>query len=111
MERRPQDPQPTADMGRHLEQLAEISVSGRRLPVEDLEGLRQLAAAAAGRGTALRFLLAEYLASAGRVWADLPDVPQAQEAQELKAVASTLIRAIGDATVALTEGYETAHRA
>jgi sugar diacid utilization regulator len=36
---------------------------------------------------------------------------QALEAEDLREVGSALIRAIGEATVALTEGYETAHRA
>ncbi|WP_078607464.1 PucR family transcriptional regulator [Streptomyces flavidovirens] len=102
---------PTVHMDSHLEQLASISVSRQRLPDEELEGLRQLAAAAAGRGMALRVLVAEYLASACRVWTDLPGSRQAQNLQDLKDVASALIRAVSDAAVALTEGYETAHRA
>ncbi|GAA2927483.1 helix-turn-helix domain-containing protein [Streptomyces enissocaesilis] len=101
----------TADLDHYRGQLAGISVSGQRLPDEDLERLRHRAAAAAGRGTALRVLVAEYLASACRVWTDLPGIRQAQELQELKDVVSALVRAVSDATVALTEGYETAHRA
>jgi sugar diacid utilization regulator len=80
----------------------------RRLPEEDREELRRLAAAAADRGTALRFLVAEYVSSAARVFTDLPG---SREPEEMKEAASAVIRAIGDATVALTEGYETAHRA
>ncbi|WP_263579052.1 helix-turn-helix domain-containing protein [Streptomyces sp. PSKA30] len=98
-------------MSRHLEHLAGISLSKRRLPEEELEGLRLLAAATADHGTALRSLLAEYLDSVCRAWTDLPGSRQATEPQGLKEVASAVIRAIGDATVALTEGYETAHRA
>lgn len=104
-------PASTADMERYLEQLAGVSISKGRLPDEELEDLRQLAAAAAGRDTALRVLVAEYLSSAHRVWTELSDHRQAQELQALKDVTSSLIRAIGEATVALTEGYETAHRA
>jgi hypothetical protein len=102
---------PTAHLDPYLEQLAAISLSKRRLRHEDLEGLRQLAATAAGRGVALRVLVAEYLASACHVWTDLPGSRHAQDMQDLKDVTSALIMAIGDATVALTEGYETAHRA
>ncbi|WP_308296273.1 helix-turn-helix domain-containing protein [Streptomyces sp. ISL-96] len=102
---------PAAYMDRYLEQLAGISISRQRLPDEDIEGLKHLAAAAAGRGMALRVLVAEYLASGCRVWTDLPGSRQAQDLQELKDVASALIRAVSDAAVALTEGYETAHRA
>lgn len=103
---------PTADaLNHYLDQLARISVSKRRLRDSDLEGLRELAAAAADRGTALRALIAEYLTSACRVWADLPGARQARDHEGLAEVVSALMRAVGDATVALTEGYETAHRA
>ncbi|WP_308122116.1 helix-turn-helix domain-containing protein [Streptomyces sp. TRM70350] len=102
---------PTADMHRHLKRLADASLTKRGLPDEDLEGLRQLAAAAAGRGTALRLLVAEYLGSVRRIWTDLSDSQHALESKDLREVGSALIKAIGDATVALTEGYETAHRA
>lgn len=93
-----------------LRQLTEASLGKRRLSEEDLERLRQLAATAAGRGTALRSLVAEYLASAGRVWADLADSRSVGRTEDLKEVGAALIRAIGDAAVALTQGYETAHR-
>ncbi|MFI9341871.1 PucR family transcriptional regulator [Streptomyces sp. NPDC052773] len=93
-----------------LRQLTKASLGKRRLSEEDLERLRQLAATAAGRGTALRSLVAEYLASAGRVWADLADSRSVGQTEDLKEVGAALIRAIGDATVALTQGYETAHR-
>ncbi|MFF8101546.1 PucR family transcriptional regulator [Streptomyces sp. NPDC016640] len=98
-------------MERHLNQLAGASLDKRRLPHEDLEHLRQFAATAAGRGTALRTLVAEYLASVHRVWTDLSGTGRALEPEDLREVGSALIRAIGEATVALTEGYETAHRA
>jgi hypothetical protein len=54
-------------MERRLNQLAGASLDKRRLPHEDLEQLRQLAATAAGRGTALRILVAEYLTSVHQV--------------------------------------------
>ncbi|MFF6875805.1 MULTISPECIES: helix-turn-helix domain-containing protein [unclassified Streptomyces] len=100
-----------AAMERHLNQLVGASLDRRRLPHEDLEQLRQLAATAAGRGTALRLLVAEYLTSTHQVWTDLSGTGRALELEELREVGSALIRAIGEATVALTEGYETAHRA
>ncbi|MFI6012625.1 PucR family transcriptional regulator [Streptomyces sp. NPDC051243] len=102
---------PTPNMDRHLEHLAGVSLSKRRLPDEDLEGLRQFAAAAADHGTALRVLVAEYLDSVCRAWTGLPGSRQAMEPEDLRDVASAVIRAIGDATIALTEGYETAYRA
>ncbi|MEV6176892.1 helix-turn-helix domain-containing protein [Streptomyces sp. NPDC052015] len=98
-------------MERHLNQLAGASLGKRRLPHEDLEQLRQFAATAAGRGTALRILVAEYLASVHRVWTGLSGTGRALEPEDLREVGSALIRAIGEATVALTEGYEIAHRA
>lgn len=104
-------PTSTADVNRLLERLTGIALSKRRLPQDELEGLRQLAAAASDAGTALRPLVAEYVESVCRAWTDLPGTGQATEPQALKEVASAMIRAIGDATVALTEGYETAHRA
>ncbi|MFD5163257.1 PucR family transcriptional regulator [Streptomyces hawaiiensis] len=102
---------PAAGMERHLNQPVGVSLDRRRLPYEDLEHLRQLAASAAGRGTALRILVAEYLTSVHRVWTDLSGTGRALEPEDLREVGSALIRAIGEATVALTEGYETAHRA
>jgi sugar diacid utilization regulator len=101
----------TADMQRHLKRLADSSLTKRGLPDEDLEALRQLAATAADRGTALRFLIAEYLGSVCRIWTDLSDPWKALDAGELREIGSALITAVGDTTVALTEGYETAHRA
>lgn len=98
-------------MERHLNQLVGASLDRRRLPHEDLEQLRQLAATAAGRGTALRMLVAEYLTSVHQVWTDLSGTGRALELEELREVGSALLRAIGEGTVALTEGYETAHRA
>ncbi|WP_336246850.1 helix-turn-helix domain-containing protein [Streptomyces cupreus] len=102
---------PPGDMHRHLKRLADASLNKRGLPEEDLEELRQLAAAAAARGTALRFLVAEYLGSVCRIWTDLSDSQQVLAPEDLREVGSALIKAIGDATVALTQGYETAHRA
>ncbi|WP_425276418.1 PucR family transcriptional regulator [Streptomyces swartbergensis] len=107
----PENRPTAAAWDRHLKQLASTCLDRRRLPDEDLEGLRQLAATAAGRGTALRFLVAEYLTSVCRVWTDLSGAGPALEPDDLREVGSSLIRAIGEATVALTEGYETAHRA
>ncbi|MEV3993653.1 helix-turn-helix domain-containing protein [Streptomyces sp. NPDC049837] len=95
----------------HVERLAEISVSKLELCDEDLDGLRELAAAAADRGTALRALVAEYLTRTCRAWTGFPGTCQADDVAGLREVTSALIRAVGDATVALTEGYETAHRA
>ncbi|WP_409468627.1 PucR family transcriptional regulator [Streptomyces sp. HC307] len=100
-----------ADMDRHVKQLVGISLDKRSLSEEDLAPLRRFAAAAAGRGTGLRFLVAEYLDSARCLWTDLAAPGRAQDLQDAVEVASALIRAIGEGTVALAEGYETAHRA
>ncbi|OAH09875.1 carbohydrate diacid transcriptional activator CdaR [Streptomyces jeddahensis] len=94
-----------------MERLAEISVSRQALCDEDLDGLRELAAVAAEHGIALRSLVAEYLTLSRRAWADSPGARRAQNVVDLREVTSALLRAVGDATVALTEGYETAHRA
>ncbi|UQA94087.1 PucR family transcriptional regulator [Streptomyces halobius] len=100
-----------ADLDRYLEQLARVSVTRRRLPDGYLDDIRQLAATAAARGTALRALVAALLTPACRAWPDLPGALQAQDLRELRDVTSALMRAISETTVALTEGYETAHRA
>ncbi|MFB8759281.1 hypothetical protein [Streptomyces nigra] len=102
---------PTPNINRHLEHLAGVSLSKRRLSNEDFEGLRQFAAAAADRGTALRVLVAEYLDFVCRAWTSLPGSRRAMEPEDLRDVASAVIRAIDDATIALTEGYENAYRA
>ncbi|GAU71153.1 putative CdaR family transcriptional regulator [Streptomyces sp. NBRC 110611] len=100
-----------ADLDRYLGQLARVSVTRRPLPDGYLDDIRQLAATAAARGTALRPLVAALLNPACRAWPDLPGTLQAQDLPELHDVASALMRAISETTVALTEGYETAHRA
>jgi hypothetical protein len=95
----------------YLKRLAGISARREQLGERELEGLREVAAAAAGRGTALTALVSEYLDSACRVWEDLPGTRRAEDHEGADAVVSALLRAVADATVALTEGYETAHRA
>ncbi|GAU71464.1 putative CdaR family transcriptional regulator [Streptomyces sp. NBRC 110611] len=98
------------DLDRYLEQLARVSVTRRRLPDGYLDDVRRLAATAASRETDLRTLVAAFLTPACHAWSDLPGALKAQDLRELRDVASALIRAITDTTVALTEGYETAHR-
>ncbi|WP_079278011.1 PucR family transcriptional regulator [Streptomyces sp. CB03234] len=98
-------------LDRYAEQLAAISQSNRRLGDADLARLRDLAAAAAARGTPLRTLISAYLSSVRRMWADLPGTRPARDLEALEQAFSTLLWAVGDTTVALTEGYETAHRA
>jgi sugar diacid utilization regulator len=102
---------PIISVGSHVDVLAEISHSEHRLPAENLDGLRELAVVAANQGIALRVLVAEYLAAACRAWADFPGTREARDLTSLRDAASAIMRAVGDATVALTEGYETAHRA
>lgn len=97
--------------GGYRELLAGISVHGQRLGEQDLDGLREVAAAAAERGVALRALVAQYLAAACHAWPDLPGRREARDLDGLSAVALAVMRAVGDATVALAEGYESAHRA
>ncbi|MGW4914131.1 helix-turn-helix domain-containing protein [Streptomyces sp. NPDC004270] len=69
------------------------------------------ASAAADEGVPLRVLLAECLGPACRAWPDMPGARQAGERAELEAVAVAVIQAVGEASVALTEGYETAQKA
>ncbi|MGW3729585.1 PucR family transcriptional regulator [Streptomyces sp. NPDC000851] len=88
-----------------------MSAGKGQLGAGELQGLREVAAAAAGRGTALTALITEYLDSACRVWSDLPGACRAEGVDALAAVATAHLRAVADATVALTEGYETAYRA
>ena len=104
-------PASTADVNHPMERLSGLALSKQRLPQEELQDLQQFATAAADRGTALRLLVAACVESVCHAWNDLPGTGQATEPQDLKEVASAMIRAIGDATVALTEGYETAHLA
>ncbi|MFE9628996.1 PucR family transcriptional regulator [Streptomyces sp. NPDC006527] len=94
-----------------LRQLADISAGKGQLGASELKGLREVAAAAADRGTALTALITAYLDSACRMWANLPDACRAEDMEGLAAMASANLRAVADATVALTEGYETAYRA
>ncbi|MGC9544150.1 PucR family transcriptional regulator [Streptomyces sp. UG1] len=99
------------DVNDLLERISGVALRKQRLRPEELQALQQLATAAADRGTALRLLVAECVESVCHTWNDLPGGGRATEPQDLKEVASAMIRAIGDATVALTEGYETAHLA
>ncbi|PAZ17156.1 regulator protein [Streptomyces sp. SA15] len=105
------EPPDASALAPYLKRLASISASRERLGEHELEGLREVAATAAGRGTALTALVSEYLDSACRVWEDLPDTRRAEDHEGVTPVVSALLRAVADATVALTEGYETAHRA
>ncbi|GGT59652.1 hypothetical protein GCM10010271_73650 [Streptomyces kurssanovii] len=93
------------------EQLAVVSLNKRRLAEADLEPFRKLAVAAADDGTPLRALVGACLGSACRHWSDLPGTKQALGREALEQVVSAVLRAVGDTTVALTEAYETAHRA
>ncbi|MFJ8667612.1 PucR family transcriptional regulator [Streptomyces sp. NPDC093600] len=103
---------PSAGVREGCEQrLAEVSLTKGRLTEADLEPFKELAAAAAADGTALRTLVGDCLDSVSRNWGDLPGTDQAQDREALEQVVSALVWAVGDMTVALTEGYETAHRA
>ncbi|MEU7278502.1 helix-turn-helix domain-containing protein [Streptomyces sp. NPDC045431] len=102
---------PAAALDRYVEQLAGISLSRRRLRDADLAPLKDLAATAAADNVPLRTLVGTYLTSACRIWAGLPGARQARDLEALQEVVSALLWAVGDTTVALTEGYETAHRA
>ncbi|MET9803563.1 helix-turn-helix domain-containing protein [Streptomyces sp. NPDC006368] len=102
---------PTDALDRYAEQLAGISLSKRRLRDADLAPLKDLAATAAADGVPLRTLVGSYLTSACHIWTELPGTRQARDLEALEEVVSALMRAVGDTTVALTEGYETAHRA
>ncbi|MFE1776672.1 PucR family transcriptional regulator [Streptomyces sp. NPDC059008] len=102
---------PPADLDRYLEQLARVSATRCGLPDAYLQDLHQLAATAAAQGTSLRTLVAALLTPACRAWPDLPGARQARDLQDLRDVATALMRAISETTLALTEGYETAHRA
>lgn len=103
---------PAADVPEGFEeQLAVVSLNRRRLAEADLEPFRELAVAAADDGTPLRVLVGACLDSACRHWADLPGAKQARDREALEQVVSAVLWAVGDTTVALTEAYETAHRA
>ncbi|MBT2367272.1 helix-turn-helix domain-containing protein [Streptomyces sp. ISL-10] len=99
------------ELRRHLERLAEISLSKQQLTDADLQQLRDLAAGAASRGTALRVVVCEYFTSACRAWARLPGTHHADDLAELQEAALAVMRAVGDSAVALSEGYESAQRA
>ncbi|MET8677010.1 helix-turn-helix domain-containing protein [Streptomyces sp. NPDC004647] len=83
---------------------------GRRLRDEELKGLRELAAAAADHGVALRTLVGECLTAACQAWPDIRETSKAADRDSLSEGPPSVLQAVRDATVALTEGYETAHR-
>ncbi|MEU3854398.1 helix-turn-helix domain-containing protein [Streptomyces sp. NPDC029554] len=91
--------------------LAAACLGGEPLSAENLDELRRFAVKAADQGTALHVLVGEYVSSARHVWTQLASPGQGSAPVDLKAVGAALINAIGEATTALTEGYETAHRA
>jgi hypothetical protein len=122
----------------YLDLLARTRTDGRRLREEELDGLRDLAAAAADHGVALRTLVGECLTAACKAWPDLrePGEPAGRASRNEPADRDgvdepadrdgvnepadrdgvvegppAVLQGVHDATVALTEGYETAHRA
>ncbi|MEV4918119.1 helix-turn-helix domain-containing protein [Streptomyces tirandamycinicus] len=96
---------------RHHRLLAETALSGGRLSDASLQGLRELGAAAADRGTTLHAVLDEYFTGARRVWAGLQRPRDDDRPAVLRDMAQAFLRASGESAVALSEGYETAHRA
>ncbi|MFD1661712.1 PucR family transcriptional regulator [Streptomyces caeni] len=94
-----------------VDQFAAISRDKRRLREEEAGRLRACASAAAERGLALRVLVAECLGAVCGAWPEMPGARQARDRAELESVAAAVMQAVGEAAVALTEGYETAQRA
>lgn len=98
-------------LNRHHRLLAEAALSGRRLSEASLRDLREWGAAAADRGTPLHTVLNDHFTAARRIWATLRCPQRDGRPDGLHDVAQAFLRAGGDSAVALSEGYETAHRA
>ncbi|WP_432073846.1 PucR family transcriptional regulator [Streptomyces wuyuanensis] len=96
--------------GEHQGLLAEIC-GARRLTDANVQDLRALGAAAADRGASLHVVLADFFARARRVWAGRGGSVQEGDPSELRDGAAVVLGVLGDSAVALSEGYETAHRA
>jgi hypothetical protein len=103
----PHDP----DLARgYAELLAEASATGRPMAPEQIESRRALGRAAAEHGIALSTVVDLYLTATRDAWPELPGVRAAQGVAELNDIAVAILRTAQDATVAITEGYESGRR-
>ncbi|MCZ7461944.1 PucR family transcriptional regulator [Streptomyces sp. WMMC940] len=94
----------------HQGLLAEI-LGTRGLTDENIRDLRALGAAEADRGTSLHVVLADFFACAHRVRAGLAGSGREDDPSGTRDGSAVVLGVLGDAAVALSEGYETAHRA
>ncbi len=90
----------------YLEMLAAIAAQGRRPTRHEIDSRRALGVAAAGQGVPLGALVGLYLSATWVVWRHLPGIGAAQPGK----AATTVLRAVNEAVVALTDGYESAQR-
>lgn len=94
----------------YLELLAEVSLSGRSLSVQELEGRRVVGAEAAERGVPLRATVDIYLSATWLAWPLLPGVHSAAGLDALRRVGERVFRAADASIMAVAEGYEAAQR-
>ncbi|MDN3294002.1 helix-turn-helix domain-containing protein [Streptomyces ficellus] len=104
-------PAPADLAGRCLRILARIREDGGRLRDDEADILRELAAAAAEHSVALRSVIDDWLTAACQVWPEVPEQIKVTAEGHSPGGCPPALEAIRDMTVALTEGYETGHRA
>ncbi len=94
----------------YLEDLDEVSTTGRQPGPDRLRVRREVGARAAVQGVALRGLIDLHLSATWLAWPSLSGVRQASSADSARTVGEAVFKAADAAVMAVTEGYEKAQR-
>ncbi|KOX28265.1 hypothetical protein ADK67_12220 [Saccharothrix sp. NRRL B-16348] len=94
----------------YLEELDEVSATGRQLRPDQLRVRREVGARAAARGVTLHGVIDLHLSATWLAWRSLTGVRRATGADAVRAAGEAVFKAADAAVTAIAEGYEDAQR-
>lgn len=94
----------------YLEELDEVSTTGRPLRADQLRVRREVGARAAARGVSLHGVIDLHLSATWLAWRSLSGVRGAAGADGVRAAGEAVFKAADAAVTAIAEGYEEAQR-
>ncbi|WP_245950669.1 PucR family transcriptional regulator [Saccharothrix carnea] len=94
----------------YLEELDEVSTTGRPLRPDQLRARREVGTRAAERGVSLHGVIDLHLSATWLAWRSLSGVRQATGADAVRAAGEAVFKAADVAVTAIAEGYEEAQR-
>lgn len=103
-------PAPVAMLGDYLALLEQVSRSGERAMATELQAINRWGAHAAEEGVPAADAVRLYLASAWRLWRELPPAVGTDDPVADRAAAEAVLRAVHEAVDALISGHQTRRR-